>query len=178
MPVNADPFFANDNKTPYSENYMVSAQRELAPKSVADARATWAAAATTCSSSVRRILAILRCASASASRDQVTPGSPTCGPFAENGVFTTAAGQMINGTRTTARPQFRDGHRAGDDRQIALQRVRAEPALHERDRGNVLAGYTLSKSMDMASNLGEQVNPFDIRRRRRPRHGTSATTSW
>jgi len=27
---------------------------------------------------------------------------------------------------------------------------------------NVQAGYTLSKSVDVASNLGEQVNPFDI----------------
>jgi hypothetical protein len=34
LPVNADPFFANDNKTTYSENYMLSAQRELAPNVV------------------------------------------------------------------------------------------------------------------------------------------------
>jgi hypothetical protein len=28
---------------------------------------------------------------------------------------------------------------------------------------NIQAGYTLSKSVDVASNLGEQVNPFDIK---------------
>ena len=37
LPVNADPFFANDNKTTYSENYMMSVQRELAPNVVATA---------------------------------------------------------------------------------------------------------------------------------------------
>src|SRR5947208_8980 len=37
IPVNADPFFGNDNKTPYSENYMLSVQRELAPNAVATA---------------------------------------------------------------------------------------------------------------------------------------------
>ena len=29
-------------------------------------------------------------------------------------------------------------------------------------RGSFLVGYTLSKSMDTASNLGEQINPFDV----------------
>ena len=37
LPVNADPFFASDNKTPYSDNFMVSVQHELAPNMVAGA---------------------------------------------------------------------------------------------------------------------------------------------
>jgi hypothetical protein len=37
LPVNADPFFGADNKTPYSANFMVSVQRELAPNMVATA---------------------------------------------------------------------------------------------------------------------------------------------
>jgi hypothetical protein len=36
---------------------------------------------------------------------QVAPGSATCGPFAENGVFVTKSGQVINGTRPFA-PDF------------------------------------------------------------------------
>ena len=50
----------------------------------------------------------------------------------------------------------------GDDRVFTLQRARAEPSLHARSHGSVLAGYTYSKSVDVASNLGEQVNPFDL----------------
>src|ERR1019366_10016155 len=30
---------------------------------------------------------------------QVAPGTPTCGPFGESNVYTTASGQMVNGTR-------------------------------------------------------------------------------
>src|SRR5262249_1113950 len=38
-----------------------------------------------------------------------------------------------------------------------------ELTLHFAHGGaNVLAGYTYSKSVDVASNLGEQVNPFNV----------------
>ena len=46
-----------------------------------------------------------------------------------------------------------------------------------RANGNVSIGYTYSKSVDVASNLGEQVNPFDITARKRPRRSTCATIS-
>jgi hypothetical protein len=98
LPVNAAPFFANDNKTPYSENYMVSAQRELAPNMVLTASYV--------GSRGHNIVVIKQanpgdpalCLSVS-QPEQVAPGSPTCGPFAENGVFIRANGEVINGTR-------------------------------------------------------------------------------
>ncbi len=37
---------------------------------------------------------------------QVAPGSPTCGPFGENNVYTAASGQVINGTRAPLGPEF------------------------------------------------------------------------
>jgi hypothetical protein len=160
LPVNADPFFANDNKTPYSENFMASAERELAPNMVATASYV--------GSRGHNILVIRQanpgdpalCLSVSRP-DQVAPGSPTCGPFAENGVFTTAAGQVINSTRTVLGPDYGTMTRqetTGYSRYNAMElnlRYTKGPA-------NVQAGYTLSKSVDVASNLGEQVNPFDV----------------
>src|SRR4029079_6096297 len=97
-PVNADPFFANDNKTPYSENYMFSVERELARNMVATASYV--------GSRGHHMLVIRQanpgnpalCLSVS-TPDQVAPGSPTCGPFAENGVFVRSDGTVINGTR-------------------------------------------------------------------------------
>ena len=50
LPVNADPFFYHDNKTPYSANYMVSVAARAGAQHGGDARATSAPAATTCSS--------------------------------------------------------------------------------------------------------------------------------
>jgi hypothetical protein len=91
---------------------------------------------------------------------QVAPGSPTCGPFAENGVFTTAAGQVINGTRGPLGPDYGTmtaQETTGYSRYNAL-----ELNLHYGVAdANVTLGYTYGKSVDNASNLGEQINPFD-----------------
>jgi hypothetical protein len=161
LPVNADPFFANDNKTPYSQNYMFSIQRELASNMVATASYA--------GSRGHNLLVIRQanpgdpslCLSVS-EPSQVAPGSPTCGPFAENGVFTTRDGRVINGTRSPLGPNYGTVTRqetTGYSRYNAL-----ELTLHyRRPAASILAGFTLSKSVDVASNIGEQVNPFDIR---------------
>jgi hypothetical protein len=99
-----------------------------------------------------------RCLSVS-DPSQVAPGSATCGPFAENGVFVTRSGQVINGTRPLA-PSFGS---ITAQRTIGRSRYNALE-LNLRFSGShagFLLGYTFSKSMDTSSNLGEQVNPFD-----------------
>jgi hypothetical protein len=89
----------------------------------------------------------------------VAPGSATCGPFAENGTFVTTTGQVINGTRPFA-PEF-----GSITAQKTIGRSRYD-ALEANVRytgagGSVLLGYTLSKSLDTSSNLGEQINPVN-----------------
>ncbi len=166
LPVNADPFFASDNRVPFSENYMVSIQHELARNAVATASYV--------GSRGHHLLVIRQanpgdpalCLSVS-EPSQVAPGSPTCGPFAENGVFTTKDGRVINGTRGPLGPDYGTVTRqetSGYSRYNALE-------LHlryTRQQAGVSAGYTLSKSVDVASNIGEQVNPFDVRRSEAP----------
>jgi hypothetical protein len=166
LPVNADPFFANDNKTPYSDNFMASMERELAPNMVATVSYV--------GSRGHNMLVIRQanpgdpslCLSVS-QPSQVAPGSPTCGPFAENGVFTTAAGEVINSTRTALGPDYGTMTRqetSGYSRYNAMElnlRYTHGPV-------NMSAGYTLSKSVDVASNLGEQVNPFDVTKSEAP----------
>jgi hypothetical protein len=93
----------------------------------------------------------------------VAPGSPTCGPFAENGVYTRRDGTVINGTRTVLGSNFGTvtaQKTIGKSRYDALE-------LNVRHQGatrGFLVGYTLAKSMDTGSNLGEQVDPFDVDR--------------
>src|SRR5262249_34022808 len=92
----------------------------------------------------------------------VAPGSPTCGPFAENGVFTRPDGQVIDGTRGPLGSDFGTVTRqetTGYSRYNALE----VNLRYSRTNASIMAGYTLSKSIDVASNLGEQVNPFDVR---------------
>jgi hypothetical protein len=161
LPVNADPFFASDNSVPFSENYMFSIQRELARNTVATASYV--------GSRGHHLLVIRQanpgdpalCLSVS-EPSQVAPGSPTCGPFAENGVFTTKDGRVINGTRGPLGPDYGTVTRqetSGYSRYNALELN----LRYTRPNASISAGYTFSKSIDTASNIGEQVNPFDVR---------------
>ena len=166
LPVNADPFFGSTNQTPYSANFMFSVQRELAPNMVATASYVGTRG--------HNMLVIQQanpgdpalCLSVS-ELSQVAPGSGTCGPFGENGVYTTASGTVIHGTRTvlgsnygTMTKQVSDGYSRYNGLELNLR--------YTKGAASVLAGYTLSKSMDVASNLGEQVNPFDITKSEAP----------
>jgi hypothetical protein len=166
LPVNADPYFASDNRVPFSENYMFSIQRELARNTVATASYV--------GSRGHNLLVIRQanpgdpalCLSVS-EPGQVAPGSPTCGPFAENGVFTTKDGQVIHGTRGPLGSDFGTITRqetTGYSRYNALE----VNLRHAGTTADVSAGYTLSRSVDVASNIGEQVNPFDVRRSEAP----------
>ena len=93
----------------------------------------------------------------------VAPGTPTCGPFGENGVYTRANGTIVNGTRAPFSNAIgSDGYFAnmGNSNYNALQLTlkRTKGAL------TLLASYSFSKSLDWSSNLQEQVDPYDYRK--------------
>ena len=160
LPVNADPYFGTQNKTPYSVNFMFSVQRELAANMVVTASYVGTRG--------HHMLVLVPtntgnpalCLSVS-QPSQVAPGSPTCGPFAENGVFTTASGHVINSTRTELGPNYGS---VTDQESIGYSRYNALELNFHYTHGpaTVMAGYTYSKSVDVSSNLGEQVNPFNL----------------
>jgi hypothetical protein len=91
----------------------------------------------------------------------VAPGSPTCGPFGENLVYTRADGTAVNGTRSpypntigTDAVYQNMGNANYHSLQASLKRTAG--------RLTFLASYTYGKSMDWASSIQEQVNPFDF----------------
>lgn len=102
------------------------------------------------------------CLSLSLPQD-VRPGTPTCGPFGENNVYTRADGTIVDGTRfpypntigTNAVYQNM-GNANYNSLQTSLKRTAG--------RLTFLASYTYGKSMDWASSIQEQVNPFDFRK--------------
>jgi carboxypeptidase family protein len=168
-PVNADPFFYHDNHTPYTDDYMVSFQREM-PKTVL-------LNVSYVGNRGHNVLVTQQanpgnpalCLSVSRP-SQVAQGSPTCGPFAENGVFTRADGTVINGTRDVLGSNFGT---VTAQKTIGKSRYNAFEVnvRHQGQSRGFLLGYTLAKSMDTGSNLGEQVNPFDVNQ-------TWAVSSW
>jgi hypothetical protein len=102
------------------------------------------------------------CLSLSQTQD-VAPGSPLCGPFGENLVYTRANGTVVNGTRSpypntigTDAVYQNMGNSNYNSFQTSLKRTAGPLTL--------LASYTYGKSMDWASSIQEQVNPFDFRK--------------
>jgi hypothetical protein len=90
----------------------------------------------------------------------LAPGQTPCGPFGESNVYTTASGQLINGTRGPLGPNFGSDTietTIGNSNYNSLQVT----FRHTSGPLQMLAAYTYSKSLDQSSNLGEEVNPLN-----------------
>jgi hypothetical protein len=158
LPVNGDPYYYNDNDVPYTRSYMFSIDRQLGAGLVMTLSYV--------GSQGRNILVVqptnpgdpALCLSVS-QESQVAPGSATCGPFSENGVFTRADGTVVNGTRPYA-PDFGSITAQRTIGRSLYNAFEADLRYHGA-HGGFLLGYTLAKSMDTSSFMGEQINPVD-----------------
>jgi hypothetical protein len=156
-PLTGIPAFAMNNVTPYAENYSISLEREIGAHTVLSAGYVGTQA--------HHLLVIQEvnpgdpsaCLALSMPAS-VAAGSATCGPFGESSTYTTAAGQVVQGTRTAFGPAFGS---------VNLQRTIAnahdnalEVSLKHSTRTLFLQlGYTWSKSIDQSSSLAEAVYP-------------------
>jgi len=94
----------------------------------------------------------------------VAPGSPTCGPFGEDTVYVTAAGQTLPGTPQGLGPAFSNddyGASIGNSNYNSLQVT----LRHSLRQLQFLISYTYSKSIDQASSLSDPLNPFNFSER-------------
>ena len=159
LPIASSPGIATSARLPYSDNFSVSFQRQLAGNMV------WNTAYV--GSRGHRLLASVEanpgypdvCLSLS-KPSQVAPGSPTCGPNGENEVYTRANGEVVYGTRSPLGIDFAAGNQYMTT--IARSRYNAlETSLrYSGNRASFLVSYTYSKSMDNASSRGDAMNPF------------------
>jgi hypothetical protein len=156
-PLTGIPAFAMNNVTPYAENYSVTLQREVGAHTVVTAGYVGTEA--------HHLLVIQEvnpgnpaaCLALSTTAS-VAAGSATCGPFGESSTYRTAAGTVVQGTRTNFGPAFGS---------VNLQRTIAnshDNALevsvkHSTRTLFVQVGYTWSKSIDQSSSLAEAVDP-------------------
>jgi hypothetical protein len=159
-PISADPYFYYRNSVPYVEDYMFSIQRQIGGSTLLTV--SYAG-----NEGHRQLVLVpanlgnpALCLSLS-QPSQVAPGGSTCGPFGEDAVYTSASGQVYQGTRVGLGPNFGSTtaqRSVGNSNYNALE-VNLRFAAGKR--ATVLVGYTYSKSIDEASNLGEQTNPFN-----------------
>jgi hypothetical protein len=159
LPISGSPTWYHGNRVPYAEDYSFSLQRQLGRASILSISyvGTQGHALLTAEESNPGNPAL--CLSVS-QLSQVMPPSATCGPFGENGVYTTASGTVINSTRAPYGPNF------GSNQYFITIGTSAYNALevtlrHTSGPLELLAGYTYSKSIDQGSSYEDDLNPYD-----------------
>jgi len=145
---------------PYTENYFLSLQRQFGQKMMLSASYV--------GSQSHHLLLVYSanpgnpalCLSLS-QVTQVAPGSPTCGPFGEETIYTSAAGVVYNGTRQGLGPDYGNddydatiGNASFNALELTLRYTTANLGF--------LIGYTWSKSIDQASSISDPGNPYDF----------------
>jgi len=156
-PITGDPAFYYRNVSPYSETYNVSVEREFP-------RSTFLRLSYVGSQSHHLLVLTSAdpgnaalCLSVS-QPSQVMPGTPTCGPFGEGGLFTKADGTTVQ-VRRPFNSSF-DG--ITYQKTVGSSNYNAfEVSLrHSGTAFEVMAGYTYGKSLDDSSSLSEPVYPM------------------
>jgi hypothetical protein len=158
-PFTGIPAVAPGNVSPYAEDYLVSAERELDRGTVLDVSYAGTQA--------HHLLTLLEanpgdpalCLALSQESD-VAAGSATCGPFGESGAYTQASGQIVSGTRTRFSPAFGSvswQKTIGNAHDNALEMS----LKHDGSAFGYSVAYTWSQSLDQASSLSDPVNPVD-----------------
>jgi hypothetical protein len=162
LPLNGVPVWNFHNRTPYAEDYHLTIQREFGPQTVLSVGYVGSqghALMDALESNPGNSALCLSLSNAS----QVAPGTPTCGPFGENTVYTRADGTIVNSTRGPLGANFVSnpyyttiGNSNYNSLQVSLR--------HTSNRLTFEAGYTFSKSIDDASDERDFVlNPYNQR---------------
>ena len=158
LPITGVPAFYRGNVPPYAETYTLSVERQLGKETLLTVSYV--------GSQAHHLLAIVPANPGNAALclgvsvlSRVAPGSPTCGPFSEGGLFTKADGEVVQ-VRGPFSPQFDAvtyqktiGSSNYNSLEINLR--------HHSKSLEILAGYTCSKSLDDSSSLSEEINPID-----------------
>jgi hypothetical protein len=150
-PIAADPYFYDRNAVPYTENYMFSIQRQLRGNSLL----------TVSYAGNQGHHLLVDVPTNIGDPALCLQLAPACGPFGEDAHATRVGLGPGYGSMTAQKT-------IGNSNYNALE---ASYRWTLGTRSTILAGYTWSKSIDDASNLGEEVNPFNLRLSR-------AISSW
>jgi Carboxypeptidase regulatory-like domain/TonB dependent receptor len=158
-PISGIPGYDIHNRTPYTEEWMLSVERQAGPNTVFDA--------TYVGTSTHRQRVLIEanpgspalCLSLS-QPGEVMPGTLTCGPGGEDTVYYPAAGGQVNGTRGPLGPNFGSNASQSNIGHADYNALELS-ARHTTGRLEFSAAYTYSKSLDQSSNIGEEVNPFN-----------------
>jgi hypothetical protein len=163
--IGSSPAFYNKNRLPYAEQYELSIERQFTASDLLTVSYV--------GSQGHRLLV----------SDSANPGIPAlclallaagCGPGGENNIYT-LNGVTTAGTRGPFSAPYRntpvDGNYIvpfGNDSYFITSGYSSYNSIqlswkHTSHRAQTLVGYTFSKSLDVSSGYGEQVNPINPR---------------
>jgi carboxypeptidase family protein len=158
-PIEGIPGYDIHNRAPYTNEWMLSIERQVGPNTVVSANYVGT------TSHRQRILIEPNagnpalCLSLS-QPSEVQPGTLTCGPGGEDTVYFPIGGGQVNGTRGPLGPAF-GSNALQSNIGYANYNALELSARHTSGRLEFSAAYTYSKSMDQSSSIGEEVNPFN-----------------
>jgi hypothetical protein len=163
-PIAGSNYYYNKNVLPYSEDYELSLQRQFGRGTVASLSYVGTVG--------HKLLTFVEsnpgnqalCLELS-NPANLAPGSPTCGPFGENGVYTLANGTVINGTRGPFGPNFGSNAYMKTMANSSYNSFQASLRHHDKIADFMLA-YTWAKSMDNGSGTLDATNPYNPRQSR------------
>ncbi len=159
----------NGNKYPYNENYFLSIERQFGASTLLNLSYV--------GSQAHHLLMIYSAnpgnpalCLALSKPSAVAPGTTTCGPFAEDAMYVTSAGQVINGTRGPFGSNFSNDDFQGSFGNSSYNAFEAS-LRHSGRQLDLMLAYTYSKSIDQSSSISDPVNPFNYR-------ATRALSAW
>jgi len=157
-PISGIPGFDVRNRTPYTEEWMLSIERQAGPDTVLSANYVGTV------SHRQRVLVEANpgdsalCLSLS-QPNEVQPGTLTCGAYGEDTVYYPIGGGQVNGTRGPLGPNFGSNALQSNIGRANYNALELS-ARHTSGRLEFSGAYTFGKSLDQSSNIGEEVNPF------------------
>lgn len=156
-PISSSPGWNPANVSPYSNNYLLSFQRQIDPRTLLTISYVGSEGHHLLVNQEANPSNPALCLSVNQA-SQVAPGTQTCGPFTENNTFITAAGMSVNvrplGPGIGSNGLYSTiGNSSYNSLQVSVR--------HHTGRFDFLGAYTFGKSLDDASEINDQVNPFD-----------------
>ncbi|MGD0733718.1 MAG: carboxypeptidase regulatory-like domain-containing protein [Terracidiphilus sp.] len=158
-PISGIPGYDIHNRAPYTEEWVLSVERQAGPNTVLSASYVGTA------SFRQRVLVEANagnpalCLSLS-QPSEVEAGTLTCGAYGEDTVYYPVGGGQVNGTRGPLGPNF-GSNALQSNIGYANYNALELSVRHTSGRLEFAGAYTLGKSLDQSSNIGEEVNPFN-----------------
>jgi Carboxypeptidase regulatory-like domain len=158
-PISGAPVFFHKNRMPYSEDYEASLERQFGANTVLSMSYVGTQGHDLISFLESNPANQAECLALS-SPSAVVPGTATCGPFGETGLF-----YPVSGPPVSVRPLGPDlATNAYMDEMANSNYNSLQVSLHHTSAtSSFLVGYTYSKCMDNASQLEQGINPLNFK---------------